>query len=364
LPLQFVDGQVSVSDNLGSATDEFPTLVCGPGASEVASNGGQIYYRFTARAGMKYELRLDAPAFDGDTFYVFPAAAACTVEAIHAACTSGGETGTFRATISSSDLTPFAPREPGDYVVAVDSQLMAGRVSYPRLTLTIFEYCAAAGAPGAGGCKTEVCHAGLDRSCDGNVSSVCNADGTAYVTTDCAATGASCSRGACVATVVDNIGSFGWSSTGSNEAGAAGLTLLDFFTANASRTLTQIDSTMTQSKSVPLRWLVLEAANQVGPYAMISSTTTTSSATGTGVLESSGPLRVPLVAGRFYAVGVAVPAGAGYQTAQQGTSHLPVDLFFGTLTSAAVLPTASPGSQVSYPTPGTFVVAERLTTSL
>jgi len=257
-------------------------------------------------------------------------------------------------------LTPFAPREPGDYVVAVDTLPMG----HKRFTLTIFEYCAAGGAPVAGSCKTEVCQAGLEKTCTGNVRSACNADGTAYVITDCAATGDTCSKGVCVATVPDILGGLGWDTTPSNPAGDAGVTLLDFVTLNTSRTLTEIDLDMTQSKPVTLRWLVLEAANQAGPYATIFSTTTTSSGTGRGVLENSGPIAVPLVAGRFYAVGVAVPANAGYQTAQQTTSHLPLDLSFGALTSAAVLPTASPGSAVSYPTPGTFIVFERLITSL
>jgi len=73
---------------------------------------------------------------------------------------------------------------------------------------------------------------------------------------------------------------------------------------------------------------------------------------------------VPIVAGRFYAIGVALPAGARYYLQQQAEKSLPLEVFFGRLTSAAVVPSASSTASIAYPEPGTFVIAERVTTKL
>jgi hypothetical protein len=73
---------------------------------------------------------------------------------------------------------------------------------------------------------------------------------------------------------------------------------------------------------------------------------------------------VPIVAGRFYAIGVALPTGANYYLQQQAEKPLPLEVSFGRLTSAAVLPSASSTSTVDYPAPGTFVIAQRVTTKL
>jgi hypothetical protein len=81
--------------------------------------------------------------------------------------------------------------------------------------------------------------------------------------------------------------------------------------------------------------------------------------------ETTGPIQVPIVAGRFYAIGVALPAGANYYLQQQPAEKtLPLDVSFGRLTSAAVVPSASSTSTIDYPAPGTFVIAERVTTKL
>ena len=62
-------------------------------------------------------------------------------------------------------------------------------------------------------------------------------------------------------------------------------------------------------------------------------------------------------------MGVALPAGARYFVEQQAEKSLPLEVFFGHLTSAAVLPTASPAT-IDYPDPGPFVIAEYVTTAL
>ena len=358
LRLEFVNGEATVSDDTSRATDEFPTLTCG-GADGGGLQGGQIYYRFTARPGREYAFRVNSPAassFSPVVFYVFPAGAPCTVDAIQTACRSDGVTGTRPTKTLSTTLTPFAPRDPGDYIVGVDRSLTRGS----PYTLTIFEYC---GSSGGTDCKVKGCDLNLGQWCSGNTHSACNADGTTTVTTDCAMTGQVCHRGACVASVVDLIGNT-WPTSPGMDAGAGGVTLLNFFEVATSRTITQIEIIMVQRESFALDWRILEATNRAGPYQTIFSTRTRSGGGVEASSETTGPIQVPIVAGRFYAIGVALPTGANYYLQQQAEKALPLEVSFGRLTSAAVVPSASSTSTVDYPAPGTFVIAQRLTTKL
>jgi hypothetical protein len=78
-----------------------------------------------------------------------------------------------------------------------------------------------------------------------------------------------------------------------------------------------------------LTWHVYESLTQTGVYTSISNTTTTST-TGVGY-QSSGALAVPLVAGRFYAIGVSWTTPSllfGYQQAS-ATQALSFGALFG-----------------------------------
>ena len=356
--LEFVDGVATVSDDTSRATDEFPTLVCGRSDPQQGFRGGQIYYRFTARPGREYALRLKASDFSGVDFYVFPAAAACTAESIRAACSSEGVSGTIRRSIPSTALTSFAPREPGDYLIGVDTTLTKGE----RFTLTVFEYC---GTSEATDCKVKGCDLKVWRTCLGNTISACSDDATATVTTDCAMTNKSCEAGTCVASVIDHVGYTGGTTTLKMTAGAAGVTLLDFYEVTTSRTLTKLEIIMVQPEVFTLDWRILESPERAGPYQTIFTTTTMSAGASETSSETTGPIRVPLVAGRFYAMGVALPAGAQYFVQQeQADKILPQDVFFGRLTSAAVVPSASPSVTIGYPTPDNFSIAQWVTTEL
>jgi hypothetical protein len=356
LPLELVDGEVTVSDDTSRATDEFPTLTCS-GDPKPGFQGGQLYYRFTARPGREYALRLKAPSFSTVVFYVFPAGAPCGVEAIRAACASDGVTGTTTATAPSTTLTPFAPREPGDYIIGVDTSLTKGT----PFTLSVFEYC---GTSGGTDCKVKGCDLHVGPTCLGNTLSACNDDGTATVTTDCAMTGKACQAGRCVASTFDNIGYAGWSTSPALNAGEAGVTLLNFYEATISRTLTKVEIIMVQPTVVTLDWRILEATDRAGPYQTVFSTTTLSAGAMEPSSESTGPIQVPIVAGRFYAIGVALSADAHYYLQQQAEKSLPQEVSFGRLTSAAVVPSASSSTTISYPAPDDFVIAQRITTRL
>ena len=78
-------------------------------------------------------------------------------------------------------------------------------------------------------------------------------------------TGKACHRGACVASVFDNIGYTGWTTSPGMDAGAAGVTLLDFFEVATSRTITQIEIIMVQRRVVALDWRIFEARRRAVP---------------------------------------------------------------------------------------------------
>jgi hypothetical protein len=176
-------------------------------------------------------------------------------------------------------------------------------------------------------------------------------------------TGKVCHRGACAASVLDLIGNT-WPTSPGMDAGAGGVTLLDFYEVTTSRTITQIEIIMVQRRAFALDWRILEATNRAGPYQVIFSQRTMSGGGGETSSETTGPIQVPIVAGRFYAIGVALPAGANYYLQQRAEKALPVEVSFGRLTSAAVVPSASSTSTIDYPEPGTFVIAQRVTTKL
>ncbi len=354
LQIDFVSGEAIVSDDTSRATDEFPTLTCGS-IPEQGFQGGQIYYRFTARPGREYALSLKASSFASVGFYVFPAGDPCDVEAIRTACSSEGVTGTS-SPITPTTLTPFAPREPGDYVIGVDTKITKGA----PFTLSVFEYC---GTSGGTDCKVKGCDLNLGKTCLGNTALACNDDGTAPVTTDCATTGKSCQRGFCVASIFDNIGAT-WPTSPAMTAGAAGVTLLDFYEVTTSRTLTQLGIIMVQPRSFTLNWLILESTDRTGPYQPIFTTRTMSAGAMEASSETTGPIQVSIRAGRFYAIGVALPADARYYLQQQADKRLPLDVSFGRLTSAAVVQSASSSSAIGYPAPDDFLIAQGITTKL
>ena len=355
LPLEFVGGEATVSDDTSRASDEFPMLTCA-GVFEQSFPGGQIYYRFKARAGREYALSLKAPYFATAAVYVFPAAVPCAMEAIRAACSSGGVTGTARSNSSSMTLTPFAPLESGDYIIGVDTELLQGS----RFTLRVFEYC---GTSGGTDCKVKGCDLNLGKTCLGNTAAACNDDGTATLTTDCATTGKSCHNGFCVASILDLVGA-NWPTSPAMTAGAGGVTLLDFYEVSTSRTLTKLEMIMVQPKSFTLDWRILESTDRAGPYQPIFTTRTMSAGGMVASTETTGPIQVPILAGRFYAVGVTLPAGARYYLQQQAEKILPLDVSFGRLTAAAVVESASSSTTIGYPAPGDFLVAQGITTKL
>jgi hypothetical protein len=355
--LTLTDGKVAIAGNTSGGSTELPTLDCAINGTAGPLVGRTLYYRFPARAGLKYELRLDSDSYDPDVLYVFPAATSCTLEAIQAACRSEGAT---VASVVTRALI-FRPSATGDYVVAVDADGFSG-TTLPGgpFTLTVFEYCDTLAA----GCATQTCRASMP-TCDGNVASQCNdfGTGTTGSRTDCTSTAATCQGGACRATIAD---SPGWSGTKDFPSSAlmssAAGTALDFYTVVKSRTLVQIAQEMKVPAATPLTFVVYEAATPGGTYRNIFSKPI--SAAGVDA-ESSGAISVALVAGRSYAIGLGWSAAVQYRVSTTNSgSALPQATFFGQLTSAKLFGSAPEATAVSYEPPAALAFPQVLTTTL
>jgi hypothetical protein len=179
-------------------------------------------------------------------------------------------------------------------------------------------------------------------TCDGNVYTTCNADGFGFTgtRTDCTTTSQFCGATGCTTSAVDTIPPM--NPTLYTSGALSNYLMVNFFSVNASRTLSRIEQYMSPTAAMTLTWHVFESTTQTGTYTSISSTTTTST-TGTGY-QASGALGVPLVAGRFYAIGVSWTTPAllfGYQT---GTASQTVS--FGALLGAA-FPTTPAATTIS-----------------
>ncbi|HKY36411.1 MAG TPA: hypothetical protein VJN18_10755 [Polyangiaceae bacterium] len=194
-------------------------------------------------------------------------------------------------------------------------------------------------------------------ACDGNVFTTCNAEGFGYTgaRTDCAALDEFCGPTGCTTSQVDTIPSVPTLYSGGALANYA---MLNFYSVTGSRNLALIEQYMSPASATTLTWHVYESLTQTGTYTSISNTTTTST-TGTGY-QASGALAVPLVAGRFYAIGVSWTTPAllfGYQT----TTPTQV-VSFGSLISATVL-TPPLAATIPYVQPSSYFLPQRLTTA-
>jgi hypothetical protein len=195
-------------------------------------------------------------------------------------------------------------------------------------------------------------------ACDGNVYTTCNAEGFGYTgaRTDCTALEQFCGPTGCTTSQVDTIPMvptlYG--------TALASYAMLNFYSVTGSRNLALIEQYMSPTSATTLTWHVYESLTQTGTYTSISNTSTTST-TGTGY-QASGALAVPLVAGRFYAIGVSWTTPALNFGYQQGAT-LPQAVSFGSLISATFLSPPPAGSTIAYASSSSYFVPQRLTTA-
>jgi hypothetical protein len=194
-------------------------------------------------------------------------------------------------------------------------------------------------------------------ACDGNVFTTCDEEGFGYTGTgtDCTMTDQVCGPMGCITGVIDTIPA---SPTLYADA-LPNYLMTNVYSVTAARNLTHIEQYMNPSSAITLTWHVYESTTQTGTYTRIFSTPTTST-TGEGY-QSSGAISVPLVAGRFYAIGVSwtTATGFGYQTGM-APSQL---TSFGQHISSILVSTSAPAASISYSAPSTYFVPQRLTTA-
>jgi len=196
-------------------------------------------------------------------------------------------------------------------------------------------------------------------TCDGNVYTTCNASGFGFTgtRTDCSATEQFCSTTGCTTSAVDTIPPT--NPTLYASSALPNYLMVNIYSVRVPRTLSRIEQYMSPTAATVLTWNVYEALTQTGTYTNISSSVTTST-TGTGY-QASGTLAVPLVAGRFYAIGVSWTTPNllfGYQTATATQA-----LSFGALLAGSfVTPVPTATSLTFTMSTGNFV-PQRLTTA-
>lgn len=116
--ISLTSGKATVSGNTALVKDEFSALTCG---GQAPLQAPQVYYRFTAKSGKKYELKLVSDHFAN--LVVFSQSARCSDAKVEASCASKGASGMLSAVVSpgkKGSTATFRPALGGDYIVAVD----------------------------------------------------------------------------------------------------------------------------------------------------------------------------------------------------------------------------------------------------
>ncbi len=126
--LNLVGGKVTIKDDTRAAVDEHPTLKCK--SNQVTGGGlkkGQLYYRFIARGGKRYQFTLTPKAFYA-FLYIFEQKNNCQLSKIEQDCGSGGKTGLISKIANPGKTLTFSFQTVGDrsIVFAVDSDRGAG----------------------------------------------------------------------------------------------------------------------------------------------------------------------------------------------------------------------------------------------
>ena len=201
-------------------------------------------------------------------------------------------------------------------------------------------------------CTAQLCTPNMP-ACDGNVFTTCNPTGDGYTgaRTDCTMAGQSCSLTGCSTSTVDTVGAPAVLSPITNYG------MLNIYSVTANRSLVQIEQYESIAAPLTLTWHVFESTTATGSYTSISQTTTTST-TG-AAYYSSGALMVPLVAGRYYAIGVSWTGTVTYGYIS-GTPSQAVS--FGSLVSA-IAPSPPPTTTLTVSSTPAYYFPQRLTTT-
>jgi hypothetical protein len=149
-------------------------------------------------------------------------------------------------------------------------------------------------------CSPDICTPSAN-ACNGEKLATCDADGGHFsaTSTNCATTNKVCTLSAtCAAVAEDVIGDISASSVLSSYL------LGNVYRVDRPRTLTEIEQYLSVSGISVFTWVVYEADSYLGYFTKVFEVTTSDS--GTGAFLSSGAVSVPLVAGKYYFLGVVV----------------------------------------------------------
>jgi len=274
-------------------------------------------------------------------------------ETLEEDCEAAGQrcVGTIGGACSDVTCEPNERSCMGNTVMICDA---TGSTLSPVQTCPTGQFCNPALMPP--GCAAQLCTPNQP-ACDGNVFTTCNAQGNGYTgtRTDCAATMEFCGLTGCTTSLVDTVPPMNPTLYGS---ALTGYLMVNFYSVTGARNLALIEQYMSPTVAMTLNWHVYESLTQTGTYTSIFTATTTST-TGIGY-QSSGALSVPLVAGRFYAIGFSWTTPAlnfGYQSgaAVQAVS-------FGSLLGAYYT-TAAPAAMLTATITTSTYLPQRLTTA-
>jgi hypothetical protein len=232
----------------------------------------------------------------------------------------------------------------------------AGMTSTLVQSCTTTQFCD--DSTGTATCVPLVCTPNMP-ACDGNVFTTCNATGTGYTgaRTDCTTTDQTCTPSGCSDGVVDVISS----APTLYGTPLSSLLLVNIYSVTTSRTLSLVEMYLSPPAATALTWHVWESTAQTGTYTRISMTNSTSTI-GTSY-QASPALSVPLVALRYYAIGVSWTTQTMDFGFQSGTPTLPIAVSFGSLVSAAFPSASSAITPTTFSQSMTNYLPQRLTTA-
>jgi hypothetical protein len=101
----------------------------------------------------------------------------------------------------------------------------------------------------------------------------------------------------------------------------------NYYQVTVNRTLVEIEHYLNPSVATSLRWSVYEGVASTGTFTRIFTTTTTATV-GLGY-QSSGPINVPLVAGRYYFIGTGWSSSSAHYYQAFATQPVSFGIMYG-----------------------------------
>lgn len=190
-------------------------------------------------------------------------------------------------------------------------------------------------SPGAVGLGT-ICTPAAN-ACNGEKLATCDVDGGHFsaTSTNCATTNNVCTLAATCALVAEDTAG----DTSTSQV-VTSYMLGNIYRVDRARTLTKVEQYLAVTGISVFTWVVYEAASSSGTFTKIAEATTSDS--GTGSFLSSGALNVPLVAGKYYFLGVVVQGS--FTRYYQSAAPVPFVSFGQLLNSYQVSATTPPVS--------------------